>query len=384
MAKERTWIDYANLGSNIAQNFQLHHANQTLEELQRAATASALSEQQKRQVDEHEAQLREYVFQIGEDIEGLQRHLHELPCAALALALRFKGMLEKNNVTTASFRAWEDKNRMKQVVKGLDDVCEKSAARLTEGQREDAEKCAKYLAEGDAFDQLVSIQREKKKFQKEREQLEKNCGLAGKREELAKLKSEQSRIQFPAWARACFTVGGLGLAFSMLWFIVFSLSTVSLDSGDDTVPQGQLTTPLSIPGGVTFVVFLISFVVTSIPLFTPARMRHAELTKRIKALVSEIATAKAELNRFDSQSPILPKPLEAMRGIERDLRKEIEEIERAKTGLPPKYVSQDRLEELYAMFGDDLPSEAYEQMKQERETLIKMVLGKSDATSIAS
>lgn len=378
MAKERTWVDYANLASNVAQNLQLRHANQTLEELQRAATASALTQQQKRLADEQEAQLREYVFQLSEDIEGLQRHLNELPCAAFALGLQIKGLLEKNNVTTASFREWEDKDRLKQVLKGLNDVCEKSSALLTEWQREDAIKCAKFLAERDALDQLISIQREQGKFQNKKEQLEKS--RAEKLDEVTKLKSEN---RLPAWCSACFALGGLGLTFCVLWLFLFSLSTGLWDSDDDAAPQGQLTTPLSVPGSVTFGIFLISFVVCIVPITTPAWNRFAGRNKKINALKAGIASIRTELSTFDSKSPIRGTS-QMSQLLGRDLDRELEELFMSKGDLSHEWVTRTRLEQLYALFGNNLPSEAYEQMKRERETLIKNVFGKSDAAATAS
>lgn len=48
MAKKRDWVDSTNLESNVAQNFQLHHVNQTLAGLGLAATERAAREQQER------------------------------------------------------------------------------------------------------------------------------------------------------------------------------------------------------------------------------------------------------------------------------------------------------------------------------------------------
>lgn len=68
----------------------------------------------------------------------------------------------------------------------------------------------------------------------------------------------------------------------------------------------------------------------------------------------------------------------------RDLDRELEELFMSKGDLSHEWVTRTRLEQLYALFGNNLPSEAYEQMKRERETLIKNVFGKSDAAATAS
>jgi hypothetical protein len=164
MKKERDWIDYANLASNVAQNLQLSRANQTLAGLERVTVERAVREQEQRDQDRRLDRLREHVSQIADDVASLQEHLRENPCAALALGLQIKSLLEKHNVTTASFRQWEDKDRLKDVQKGLESVCEQSTALLTDPQKEDAVKCATYLAERDALNQLIGLQRKKEAF----------------------------------------------------------------------------------------------------------------------------------------------------------------------------------------------------------------------------
>jgi len=387
MAKERDWIGYANLASNLTQNMQLRHANQTLEELHRAATASALNEQEARQTDEHEARLREHVFQLADNVEGLHRHLHELPCAALVLALEIEAILEKNNVSTASFRAWEDKDRLKKVVKGLEDVREKASALLEIDGKEKAARCVKYHAEMPALDQLISVQSKKEKFQREREKLESSLDTDRKRVEIeiAKLKSEQSGIQLPAWARACFAVGGLGVAFSAFWFVVYVMSASMSDPNMDTVPQQSLPVfiLLSAPGGVVLAVFVLSVAAIVAAFLEPANRRHAELAGKITSLNAEIASAKAELAQFDLKSPIRQNPT----GIYadpcgRNYEREREEIAIQRGDPSPEWATQTRLEELYAMFGNDLPSEAYAKIKRERVAFINKVFGKSDESDI--
>src|SRR6185312_5808494 len=120
MKKERDWIDYANLASNVAQNLQLRQANQTLEGLERVAAERAVRELEQRDQERQLDRLREYISQIADDVVGLQKHLRENPRAALALGLQIQGLLEKHSITTASFRDWQDKDRLKLVVKGLE------------------------------------------------------------------------------------------------------------------------------------------------------------------------------------------------------------------------------------------------------------------------
>jgi hypothetical protein len=347
MAKERDWIGYANLASNVTQNVQLRHVNRMLEGLERAATERALDEKQQRLKEEGENRLRDYISEIDDNVSGLQRHLRERPRAALALARGMEGILERNNVSTASFHKWEDKDRVKRVLEGLQNVREQSAALLTAGEQEDAEKCAKYLVEMPALDQLVSVQSDKEKFQRERARVKGGLNVSGKQIEVEKLKLEMSRVQGSSWEGYCHLIGGLGLAFCVFWFVDY----LSSPSPSDLIGLAVKVTPsnpLHVPSGVALAVFLISVVVFSLPFFSHASRRQIALTKRMQTLGTEVTSAKAELSRFDSESSIGEAMLEGLHGV----------------------------------FGSNQSSEAYEQMKREREAFIKKILGTSDAVSV--
>lgn len=347
MAKERDWIGYANLASNVAQNVQLRHVNRTLEGLERAATERALDEKQQRLKEEGENRLREYISEIDDNVNGLQRHLRERPRAALALARGMEGILERNTVSTASFSGWGDKDRVKRILAGLESVREQSAALLTAGEREDAEKCAKYLAEMPALDQLISLQTDEEKFQRERKRVKGGLNVSGKQIEVEKLKLDMSRIQDSPWEGYCHLIGGLGLAFCVFWFVDY----ISSPSPSDLIGLAVKVTPsdpLHVPSSVALAAILISVVVFSLPFFSHASRQQITLTSRMQTLGAEVANAKIKLSRFDSESPI----------------------------------GQVGLDELQAIFGGNQSSEAYEQMKREREAFIKTILGTSDAVSV--
>ena len=240
MKKERDWIDFANLASNVTQNLQLRQANQTLAGLERVAAEQVIRGQEQRDQERQLDRLREHVSQIADDVASLQEHLRENPSAALALGLQIKGLLEKHYVTTASFRAWEDKDRLKDVQKGLESVCEQSTALLTDSQREDAARCAAYLAERDSLNQLIGLQRKKEVFNLGRQQFEKQ--LAAKQSELPKIQKELSNIRLPFWQRVCTVVGGLGLAFSIAWLLglfMIIISILHLGKAFSLIPQAR-------------------------------------------------------------------------------------------------------------------------------------------------
>jgi hypothetical protein len=276
---------------------------------------------------------------------------------------------------------------LKKVVKRLEDVREEASALLEIDGKEKAARCVKYHAEMPALDQLISVQSKKEKFQREREKLESSLDTDRKRVEIeiAKLGSEQSGIQSPTWANVCFAVGGLGVAFSALWFVVYVVSGSMSDPSEDAAPQQSLPAFifLAAPGGEVFAVFLVSVIAIVASLLAPPNRRYANLTGKITSLNAEIASANAELSRFDSKSPIRQNATEFDDPAVRDFIVKIEQIAIQRGELSQDCVTQSRLDELYAMFGNDLPSEAYAKMKREREAFINKVFGKPDAAASA-
>lgn len=102
-----------------------------------------------------------------------------------------------------------------------------------------------------------------------------------------------------------------------------------------------------------------------------------------QALEAEITTAKAELARFDSTSPIRQKPTGIYADpFGRDYEREGEEIAIQRGEPSPEWATQARLDELYALFGNDLTSEAYTQMKRTRKMFINKIFGMPEESDI--
>jgi hypothetical protein len=282
------------------------------------------------------------------------------------LSLQIKGLLEKNNVTTASFRGWEDKDRLKTVTRGLEVVCEQSTALLSEQQREDAAKCAKYLAERDALDQLIGLQRKKEVFDMGRRQFEKQ--VIAKRSELTHRRTDHANILVPVWQRICFVMGGLAFALGVVWLLVFCITTVS-ETAKPLLP---------VPDVRMFLLLLFSIGMVLIAQFTSAGARRTRLTRLAKALETEIANAEGALSRYDEGSPIKRRPATSgtyAHPSGRDYERERERIMIERGDLAQDWATQDRMDELHAMFGGDLSSEACEAVKRERDAFIEKVFG---------
>lgn len=260
MAKERDWVDYANLGSNLFQNLQLSGVQDKLGAM---ASVAAL-EQAKAQ---HEDRLREEVFQAQALVRELQSlHLQsENQAGVLACARWHLKILALNDVTTASFRAFEDKERVQQVIDGFESLAKESSAVVSLAQRSEAELCAKYLSEKAELHQLCLLQPMQEQLEKVQAELE-----------LAKEKS----LPF--------------LALAVVGVVMFILATIFFVKGIDE--HATSAAPLvwcvcSYFGG------LLLLIMAS---FAKPRQRSAELEKQRTALLAEWPALNPEFSIIQS------------------------------------------------------------------------------------
>lgn len=141
MEKKRDWIDYASVVANVASAVHLNQIKHDLAE-------RANREGQTRFLVEREAQFREVVFLIEGTITSLENEAQEHPLGALAVALDIKSrFFGSERITSASFRTYEDKDRLKQVLAKLEQIPEKCTAALPPTQVGDAKTLAKYMKE---------------------------------------------------------------------------------------------------------------------------------------------------------------------------------------------------------------------------------------------
>lgn len=150
MAQKRDWVDYTNLASNIVQNLQLGDMQHKL-----GAVASVMQEEQ--DTAKRENQLRDAVFQADTMLRNLQKGSKDNPRASLAWARHNLLQFERNEVTSASFRSYEDKERLRSVVEGHEQLIQECAAGLSAQQRDQTESCGHYLAERGELDLLIEL-----------------------------------------------------------------------------------------------------------------------------------------------------------------------------------------------------------------------------------
>ncbi|MHC1767354.1 MAG: hypothetical protein AB9869_24265 [Verrucomicrobiia bacterium] len=166
MSKERDWVDYANLASNLTQNFQLGSIKDRLSDLQEAATSQATEARLTRralyeaeQKAEKVANYREMVLQGEKALAGLRHHLPDKPLPVLALALGYRHRYRESGLGSECFQSFEDKDRVERFFAGLDEVVETSSGKLSADDRGDAQRCFQYQLEEADLKELVAIQK---------------------------------------------------------------------------------------------------------------------------------------------------------------------------------------------------------------------------------
>jgi hypothetical protein len=150
MARDRDWVDYANLASNIAQNVQIRDMQHKL-----GAVASVMQEE--KDTADRENKLRDAVFQSESMLRNLQKASNENPRGSLAWARHNLLQFQRNEVTSGSFRSYEDKERLRSVVEGHEQFIQECAAGLSPQQQDQAERCGQYLVERGELDLLIRL-----------------------------------------------------------------------------------------------------------------------------------------------------------------------------------------------------------------------------------
>jgi hypothetical protein len=315
MKKDRDWIDYTNLAANVATSAQLHSIDKALGE-------RANREEMARLEDEREAKLREIVFKIENMIEGLQSEMTQKPLATFAVALEIKNrFFDQDEITTASFRAYEDKDRLKKVLNTLAEVAKNSAVSLTPAEKEDAEKCAKYRVEMPRLEMAISLQ-------KEQDNLNGRAGeLNEKIKELAQIKASIKSMPTLVKFWNCW--------FGIIFLLAIAAVVVWFNSTDSDVILSPLAEALFLIAGL-------------------AGTGLASLEKKRPELKNNIA-AVAEMKKRKHA-----------------LQAEIQTLKQ-----PPDQNAQDlqQLLEFHELFGIALSSEDYIRLREKRAEQIKKVLG---------
>jgi hypothetical protein len=165
MAKDKDWIDYAIIGSNAAQNVQLRDLQQKL-----GGMASLAAREQA--VAAMEDERREIVFKANSNLAGMRALVAENRAGVLALVKQALADFEEYGISSACFRAYEDKERVGALIGGYVALADECAAVLSPAERTEAELVAKYRSEENDLKGLVELQEAKEALDSARAELD--------------------------------------------------------------------------------------------------------------------------------------------------------------------------------------------------------------------
>ncbi len=150
MSKERDWIDYANLGSNIFQNLQLSGVQNQLGQMaSMAATEQAMAAR--------ENAFREAVFQGDTMLRKMRALPKEDRQRVLVLVRENMLNFERYGLTSDAFRSYDDKERLRGVLEGHEALVDDCSKDLTSAERDEVELCVQYRPEQEELELLVKL-----------------------------------------------------------------------------------------------------------------------------------------------------------------------------------------------------------------------------------
>jgi len=164
MARDTNWIDFANLGSNLFRNLQLNDVQSKL-----GAVASIAANEQA--TAESENKFREIIFQADTALRKLRALPGKDKAGVLALARESLINFKRYGISSACFRGFEDKERVRSVIEEYEALADECSAALPLSLRKEAELCAKYSAERRDLDLLILINESKQRLQPLRSEL---------------------------------------------------------------------------------------------------------------------------------------------------------------------------------------------------------------------
>lgn len=209
MAKDRAWVDYANVAANAVQTAELDSINSKMRQMAGLELQKEYREQQEAAVAECENILREAVFFYSEQLRDLEETASQNPVAAYIRACHLKRTYENMpQFKSSGFRKFEDKERLANVQRAYDRMIRDSVARLKPEELEKCNRCIDHILERNDLLQLIAVQEKREKLTQAKESLPARQGA--KQAELEKVKEEQQQ-KGPVLLLICKGLALLGL-----------------------------------------------------------------------------------------------------------------------------------------------------------------------------
>ena len=201
------WVDKANLASNLVQNLQLHDIHSALSALVSLQAQWACSEANARLAQDQEDRLRECVWRMETSFRKFVEPGNLTASGAYVVAKQIRTALQFVGVTTASFRQFQDKDRLDHFESRIKETLSQSEARLTPEQKLEAETFLRYEEEIKELDYLITHSEKREKWV--------NASIAVKdlQTKLRQVRDEILQLQpptFPTFDRIVGSIMGVG------------------------------------------------------------------------------------------------------------------------------------------------------------------------------
>lgn len=193
MARNRNWIDYANLAANAAQVAQLHSIHGKMQQLAELEAERTSREHEEAGRARFEDSIREAIFTYGEQLRDVEDIAQSNPVAAYIRASHLKRLYAAMpQFRSSNLRNYEDKQRLANVQRASDQLIDASAHRLKQDELEASDLCLTYIFERDDLVQLIAVQEKREKLAVKKASVAKK--VAPKLAALQRISSEKASL----------------------------------------------------------------------------------------------------------------------------------------------------------------------------------------------
>jgi lipopolysaccharide biosynthesis glycosyltransferase len=143
-----SWLDLINVGLNAAHSHQIRKAQEQLQQMEADAVEAAL----RQQVLEI---MRNFVFEIAQDIKALEEHLETAPQQVYIVAHALRWRLQDMGITPDLFPEFRDKEYVQQTQTKIRYAIQESKTMLTADQRKEADKAVKFIEDSNLLQDAI-------------------------------------------------------------------------------------------------------------------------------------------------------------------------------------------------------------------------------------
>jgi hypothetical protein len=153
-----SWLDLVNFGLNAAHSYQIQQTRAQLQRMETDAVESALH-----------AQLleimRNFVFEIAQDIKALEDHLQTAPQQVYVVAHALRWRFQNMGITPEIFPEFVDKEYVQKTRTKIGEAIQSSKALMRPSQLTQAETAVKFVTQSDLLQQAIEAMSAKEKLQ---------------------------------------------------------------------------------------------------------------------------------------------------------------------------------------------------------------------------